>query len=395
VVSALFIPEHHPFAELSVTSLFAPIDLGPYHLPNRIFVAPMARARSDASRSPTPLVATYYAQRPTPGLIVTEASHVSLCTASRPGTSAEHDARHRDGWSGVTDAVHNNGGGIFEQLYHVGRKAHPSALPGGAAPVAPSAIAAKGEIATAAGTQPFPTPRALEAEEIPDIVTAFGQAAQLAREAAFDGVELHAANGFLIDQFLRDGFNHRTDEWGGSVENRSRFLLSVLDALIEEFGAGRIGLPPSPHFRSDGIADSDPQVLFTHVAQALGARGVGYLHVVESTGLGAELGPAKAAAALAPWLKAAFGGSLVLARLYDLKTAQAALADGRADAIAFGRPFIANPDLVARLRQGSALKTPDPSTFYTGGANGYVDYQFLHDAEVLTTEEAEVRRSFF
>lgn len=365
-------------------TLFDPVEIGPLRLANRVVMAPMARARSEADRRPGPIVATYYAQRASAGLIVTEASHVSPWSVSRPGTSAQHDPRHRDGWAAVTAAVHAAGGRIFQQLYHVGRKAHPTGLPTGTRPVAPSAIAAEGTVATPEGLRSFRTPRALVVNEIDGIVEEFRRAARFALDSGFDGIELHGANGFLIDQFLRDGSNRRTDGYGGPVERRARLLLDVVDATAEVFGAGRIGVRLSPHFRSDGIGDSDPVALFGHVARALGARRIAYLHLIESAAPGGDHGPSDPADALAIRIRSEFGGPLILAGGYDLASARDALARGRADAIAFGRPFIANPDLVERLKRGVELGVPKPATFYEGGIEGYIDYPAHKDADVPT-----------
>lgn len=358
-------------------SLFKALQLGPYKIKNRIVMAPLARARSDEARAPTELVEIYYAQRASAGLIISEASHVSPFSVSRPNTSAHHSEAQNRAWARVVAAVHAAGGLIFQQLYHVGRKAHSSRLPGGASPLAPSAIPALGETPTAAGLQPFSTPRALRLAEIPGVVEEFRAAARNALSAGFDGVELHAANGFLIDQFLRDGSNDRTDAYGGSIANRSRFLLDIVDAVSDVFGPQRIGVRLSPHFRSDGIRDSDPAALFGHVAAALNAREIAYLHVIEGLRKGDDHGPLDGGEFLAPLLRKAFRGPLILAGGYSQETAQNILAARGADAIAFGRLFISNPDLPGRFRVNAPLAEPDVATFYSGGPKGYIDYPAL------------------
>jgi len=363
--------------DTAAPGLFTPLRIGPYEIANRLLLAPLARARSDENRAPTPIVETYYAQRATAGLLISEATHVSPISVSRPGTSALHTDEQQAAWTRVVSAVHDAGGRLFVQLYHVGRKAHASRLPGGQAPVAPSAVAAAGEIQTESGLQPFSTPRALETDEIPGIVEDFRNAARRALAAGFDGVEIHGANGFLIEQFLRDGSNRRTDAYGGPVENRVRFALAVVDAVVSVFGADRVGIRLSPHFRSDGIADSDPAALYSHLVEQLGTRGLAYLHLIESTDRDTEWGPAGDGPFLADRLRALFKGPLVLAGNYDRDTAEAAVKDGRADAVAFGRLFIANPDLPERFRRNTGLNPPRPETFFTGGSTGYIDYPAL------------------
>ncbi|ACO78381.1 NADH:flavin oxidoreductase/NADH oxidase [Azotobacter vinelandii CA] len=352
-------------------SIFQSGQIGNLALANRIVMAPLGRARSDVqSRVPLPRVATYYSQRAGAGLIVSEATHVSPNSVSRPGGSAIHTAEQVEGWKAVTAAVHAAGGRIFQQLFHLGRKAHQGRLPGNALPVAPSAIAAQGEVETPQGPQPFPVPRALERAEIPALVEEFRQAARNSLLAGFDGVEIHAANGYLIDQFLRDGSNRRQDDYGGSVANRARLLLEIVDAVIGVFGPGRVGVRISPHFEVDGIGDSDPAALYTHVAEQLQARGIAYLHLIEPD----SVEPARR---LAPRLRQLFRGAFILAGEFDRARAIRALAEGRADFVAFGRLFIANPDLVERLRREAPLNPPDEATFYSGEEHGYIDYPFL------------------
>jgi len=355
-------------------TLFSPLRVGALTLPNRVVMAPLGRARADVERrTPTASVCTYYAQRATAGLIVSEATHVSPDSVSRPGTAAIHEEAQVEAWRRVTDAVHAAGGRIVQQLFHLGRKADPARLPRGGLPVAPSAIAARGEFSTIDGPRPFPVPRVLEADEIPAIVAAFGRAAHNARRAGFDGVEIHGANGFLIDQFLRDGANVRSDRYGGSVENRARFLLAIVDAARAVFGADRVGVRVSPHATGDGTTDSAPAALYAYVAEQLRARGVAYLHLIEPV-------TTPEAERLGPLLRRTFGGPFILCGGFDRASAARALEEARADLIAFGTGYIANPDLVERLRRDAAWNPPDPSTFYSGGDAGYIDYPFLSPA---------------
>jgi N-ethylmaleimide reductase len=370
---------------MTASALFSPLTIGPYTITNRIVMAPLARARSDEDRAPTPIVATYYAQRASAGLIVSEATHVSPYSISRHGTSAQHSEAQSAAWSRVAAAVHEVSGLIFQQLYHVGRKSLASAIPGGAQPVAPSAIAANGELAAANGPQPFSTPRALERAEIAGIVTDFRRAAGYALKARFDGIEIHAANGFLIDQFLRDGSNQRRDDYGGSVENRARFLLEVFDAVSEVYGPSRVGVRLSPHFQSDGSSDSNPAALFGFVASSLNARGAAYIHLIEGTTAGGEHAPGAGDGFLAPLFRRTFGGPLILAGDYDRKSAEETLRSGRADAIAFGRLFIANPDLPARFRLDAPLNEPDPGAYYGGNEKGYTDYPTLNATHIVAS----------
>jgi N-ethylmaleimide reductase len=351
--------------------LFEPLRVGAVDLPNRIVMAPLGRARAHAeTRQPTPSVATYYAQRATAGLVVSEATHVSPESVSRPGTSAIHDDAQVAAWARVTAAVHAAGGRIFQQLFHLGRKADPARLPHGGLPAGPSAIAARGEFSTPEGPRSFPVPRVLRLDEIAPRVAEFARAAANSRRAGFDGVEVHAANGFLIDQFLRDGSNRRDDRYGGSVANRSRFLLEVVDAIGTSVGFDRVGVRVSPHARGDGTDDSNPRTLYEHVAAQLSARRIAYLHLIEPVDTRAE-------DRLAAPLRRTFGGPIIVCGGLERASAAQALTDERADLVAFGAGFIANPDLVERLRLAAPWNTPDPSTFYNGGDRGYIDYPFL------------------
>ena len=357
--------------------LLRPIKIGRYDLRNRIVMAPMQRARNDADRVPTPLVAEYYTQRTSVGLIVTEASSVSPLSVGRPGAAAIFRDAQAQGWKRIAQAVHANGGTIFQQLYHLGRKSDPSRMPDGKTPVAPSAVAATGQLAGANGPVPFAMPRPLGLDEIPGVVAEFAHAAENARDAGMDGVELHGANGYLIDQFLRDGTNRRTDRYGGSPANRARLLLEIVEALIGVFGADRVGVRLSPHFRIDGIADSNPAAIFGHVAGALGTMRIAYLHLIEAAVPGLQQSPPPGMAPLAADLHRAFGGPMIVNGGYTRETANAAIASGTADLVSFAALMIANPDLPERFRRGAPLNEPDRTTFYDGGAKGYVDYPAL------------------
>jgi N-ethylmaleimide reductase len=356
-------------------SLFEPLRVGTLTLPNRVVMAPLGRARADAiNRQPTASVARYYAQRASAGLIISEATHVSPNSVSRPGSPAIHDDAQVAAWWRVTEAVHAAGGRIFQQLFHLGRKQDPELLPGKQLPPAPSALAAKGEFNSAGGPRPFPVPRAVAEQEIPELVAEFRRAARNSKRAGFNGVEVHGANGFLIDQFLRDGANLRNDGYGGSIANRARFLLEVVDAVSDEFGPGRVGVRLSPHSVSDGTSDSTPFETFRYVAEQLRLRNVAYVHLIEPV---TTREPKQLAAAL----HEAFRGPLIVCGGFEQASAEQAVQSGRAQLVAFGSGFIANPDLVERLRRSAPWNTPDPSTFYGGGDRGYVDYPFLTTAQ--------------
>lgn len=357
--------------------LFAPVRIGEMELPNRVVMAPMTRNRAGEGFVPREINARYYEQRASAGLIVTEASQVSPRGLGYPDTPGIYSSQQVEGWRLVTDAVHRAGGRIFLQLWHVGRISHPSLQPEGELPVAPSAVRPEGEAATYEGMQPFVTPRALETDEIAGVVEQFRLGARNARLAGFDGVEVHAANGYLLDQFLRDGTNRRDDRYGGSVENRSRLLLEVLAALFEEWPAGRVGVRLSPSGTFNDMNDSDPAATFGYVVEALDKLGLAYLHLIEATE--ADLRHGGTAVATAD-LRARFRGPLMVNGDYDGARGNAAITSGAADLVSFGRPFLANPDLPERLRRGAPLNEPDPATFYGGGAEGYVDYPTLEKA---------------
>lgn len=362
-------------------SLFQSGQIGNIATPNRIVMAPLGRARNHAdTREAQERAIVYYTQRATAGLIISEATHVSPGSVSRPGTGAIHSDGQTASWNQVTQAVHHAGGRIFQQIFHLGRKADPDRLPGGLPPLAPSAIAATGNLPLAGGgTKPFPVPLALTLEEIPSVIADFRLAAENARKAGFDGIELHAANGFLIEQFLRDDANRRDDAYGGSIENRARFLLEIVDAAIAVFGPAGVGVRLSPHFTVDGPGASDPYTQFSYVAWALNRRGIAYLHLIEP-----EATPAKRK--LGAYIRNIFSGSLILAGEYDRDSATRVIAAGLADFVAFGRLYIANPDLVARFRLPHApLNIPDEATFYVGGDQGYIDYPTLETDQALAS----------
>lgn len=352
-----------------MTSLFDPVSLGPLTLANRVVMAPLTRNRAGAGLVPSEHAAEYYAQRASAGLIITEATQVSADAQGYQDTPGIYTPEQIAGWRKVTDAVHAKGGRIFVQLWHVGRVSHVD-LRGGAAPVAPSAIRAATKTFVNNAFADVSEPRALALDEIPTIVADFAQAAKNAITAGFDGVEIHGANGYLLDQFAKDGANQRTDAYGGSVENRSRLMLEVAEAVTQAIGAGRTGIRLSPVSPANGVSSSDPQAQFDHIVSGLDALGLAYVHIVE----GATGGPRDVAPFDFEGLRARFRGAWIANNGYDLDLAQKQLAKGKADLIAFGRPFIANPDLVSRLKTGAALAEMNPATIYGGGAAGYTDY---------------------
>ncbi len=358
-------------------NLFTPIALGPYTLPNRIVMAPLTRNRAGAGNVPSDLAVEYYRQRASAGLIFTEATQVSPQGVGYPNTPGIHSAAQVDAWRRVTDAVHDEGGRIFLQLWHVGRISHPSLQPEGALPVAPSAIKPEGDAVTFEGMQPFVAPRALETVEIPGIVAQYRNAAAKALSAGFDGVEIHAANGYLLDQFLRDGSNRRTDAYGGPIENRFRILREVTQAVIDIWGQDRVGVRLSPLNRFNSMSDSQPEATFRYAARELGAMGLAFLHVVETTTLDGS-DPRRVDRAQ---IAKDFGGVYIANGGYDKARASEAVANGGSDLIAFGKPYIANPDLVERFVKDAPLNTPDPATFYGGDHRGYTDYPSLGSAK--------------
>jgi N-ethylmaleimide reductase len=359
---------------MTAPDLSAPFQLGPLALPNRVVMAPMTRNRAGPGNVPGPLNATYYAQRASAGLIVSEATQVSPQGVGYPGTPGIHSDQQIAGWKLVTDAVHGAGGRIFLQLWHVGRISHPLLQPGGALPVAPSAIAPAGKAWTLEGMKDFVTPHTLDIGEIAGIVEDFRRGAQNARMAGFDGVELHGANGYLIDQFLRDGANRRTDRYGGSAQNRVRFLLEVMEALVEEWGAERVGVRLSPINPYNDIADSHPADTFATAVNELNRFGLAYLHVVEP---GASDPVANGETPDIRFFRKLWRGPLIGNKGYDPERAQSVLRDGTTDLVSFAALFLANPDLPERLRRGGPYNPPDRPTFYGGGAKGYTDYPAL------------------
>ena len=355
-----------------MTGLFSPITIGELALPNRIVMAPMTRNRSQQGVA-TPLNAEHYAQRASAGLIISEGSQISSQGIGYPGTPGIHSDAQVEGWRQVTDAVHARKGHMFCQLWHCGRVSHPD-LKAGELPVAPSAIRPEGQAITLEGPRDFVTPRALETDEIAAIVADYAHAADCARRAGFDGVEIHAANGYLIDQFLRDGSNQREDTYGGSLENRTRFLLEVTAAVTDTLGAERVGVRLSPFNPFNDIHDSDPRTTFSYAVEQLNRFDLAHLHVTEM-----DMGqPGAAGPGFDPGvLRAAWEGIYMTNGGYDKARANAAIQSGAADMVAFGVPFIANPDLVERLRTDAPLNEADPDTFYGGDASGYTDYPTL------------------
>jgi N-ethylmaleimide reductase len=360
--------------------IFAPVPVGPFTLPNRIVMAPMTRSRATADGLPSPHAATYYAQRASAGLIVSEAAYVAPEGVGSPGTPGICTEEQAAGWRPVTQAVHLRGGRIFLQLWHVGRISHPCMQPGGGLPVAPSAVAAQGHVFTSHGMQPLVTPRALETAEVNALVNRFAHAARMARAAGFDGIDLHAANGYLIDQFLRSDSNHRLDRYGGSVANRARLLTEIVEAVSAVWGPDRVGVRVSPLQEHNSMRDRAPGSLFGHVAEVLARIGIAYLHVVEPC-LGHPMASEEGQQMLR-LLRSSFPGPMVVDGGLDLGSAQAALAGTGADLVAFASPFIANPDLVERLAGGLPLATPDRRLFYEGGDHGYIDYPAFRTAPV-------------
>lgn len=350
--------------------LLTPIQVGAATLSNRMLMAPLTRARSDLAHLPNDLMTEYYAQRASAGLIITE------CTMIAPGTSAFvtepgiYTAEQIDGWKKVTDAVHAKGGKIFMQIWHAGRAAHPL-LNDGAATVAPSAIAIKGDIQTPSGKVAHAVPHALTGAEIATLVQAFASAATHAIAAGFDGVEVHGANGYLIDQFLRDSANQRTDNYGGSLENRARFLFEVLTAVSTAIGSDRVGLRLSPLNSFNDMKDSDPLALTEFLATRLNDFKLAYVHLMRADFFQVQTGD------VVPVARAHYQGVLIGNMGYSAEEAEAAIRDKKLDAVAFGTAFLANPDLPARVKAGAALNTPDQSTFYSPGAAGYTDYPSL------------------
>ena len=354
-----------------MTDLFSPLQLGSLTLPNRIFLAPLTRCRADAGHVPNALMAEYYAQRATGGLLIAEATMAMAGNSAFWREPGVYDDAQVEGWKLVTKAVHDKGGRIFLQVWHGGRATH-SLLNGGQQPVGASAIAiTDSETHTPKGKKPYETPRVLEDAEMPGIVQGFGKAFENAKRAGFDGVEVHGANGYLLDQFLRDGSNQRTGRYGGSLENRARLLLEVTQAACNVFGKDRVGVRISPLNSFNSMKDSDPVALATFMAERLSELQVGYLHLMRADFFGVQKGDV-----VTP-VRKAFRGVLVGNMGYTPDEAQAAVQSGAVDAIAFGTPFLANPDLPRRIREKAPLNEANAKSFYTPGAKGYTDYPAL------------------
>ncbi|HUJ11602.1 MAG TPA: alkene reductase [Verrucomicrobiae bacterium] len=348
--------------------LLEPITIGNLRLANRVFMSPLTRCRASVGRVPNTLMREYYVQRASAGLIISEATSVTPMGVGYPNTPGIWSPEQIKGWKQITAAVHAAGGKMFLQLWHVGRISDPSYLDG-ALPVAPSAIAAKGHVSLIRPQRPFVTPRALETNEIPSIIEAYRQGAANALAAGFDGVEIHGANGYLLDQFLQDSTNHRTDEYGGPIENRARLMLAVTDAVISVWGAQRVAMHLAPRGDAHDMGDSNPAATFGYVARGLGRRKIAFICVRES------VGPNR----LGPELKKQFGGIYVANESHTRDSAEQLLRAVEADAIAFGKLFIANPDLPKRFARNAPLNTPDQQTFYADGPKGYTDYPALPD----------------
>ncbi len=355
-------------------NLFSKYKLGDLELQNHMVMAPMTRCRALAGNVPGPLTVTYYVQRASAGLIITEGSQVSPQGVGYVRTPGIHSPEQVAGWKKVTEAVHDAGGKIFLQLWHVGRVSHPDFL-GGELPVAPSALPLEGYVHTPLGKKKIETPRALELDEIPGIIEQFRKGAQNAKAAGFDGVEIHGANGYLLDQFLRDGSNRRTDKYGGSLENRVRLPLEVTEAVVSVWGADRVGYHISRHVSYYSMSDTNPRRTYSYFAEELNKIRLGYLQIVES--VGGWMGAVPKDVRLAPTIREIFEGTLILNGGYDAKSGNEAIEKGHADLISFGVLYLANPDLPERFRKNARLNSPDVATYYVGEEKGYIDYPKL------------------
>ncbi len=354
--------------------LFTPLAVGEIDLPNRIVMAPLTRNRAGEGNVPHELNAEYYEQRASAGLIISEATQVTPQGLGYPNTPGIHSPQQVAGWRLVTNAVHARGGRIFLQLWHVGRISHPSLQPNGELPVAPSAIAPRGDALTYDGPKPFVSPRALGLEEIPGIIEQYRIGAQNAKKAGFDGVEIHGANGYLLDQFLRDGSNQRDDQYGGSIENRSRLMLEVAEAVLEIWPAGRVGVRLSPSGTFNDMHDSNPVVTFEYLVDALNRYRLSYLHLIEVSAKDMCHGGKAVPTRL---FRDIYQGCIMVNGDYDGDRGNVVISNGEADLVSYGKRFIANPDLPERLRLNAPLNEPDETTFYGGGTEGYVDYPTL------------------
>ncbi len=359
-------------SEISEKNLFSTISIGDLKLANRMVMAPMTRNRAGEDNVPQEINVEYYRQRATAGLIVTEGSQVSAEGVGYPATPGIYNDAQVSGWKNITDAVHKEGGHIFLQLWFCGRISHPDLLPDGQTPVAPSAIKPEGEAFTYEGMKPFVAPRALEQEDIHIIVEQYRNAAEKARQAGFDGVEIHAANGYLIDQFLRDGSNQRSDEYGGNKENRMRFLDEVIAGVLSVWDNNRVGIRLSPENTFNGISDSNPQTHFEYFIAQLNTYNLAYLHILEGDMV-------KASRKLDyQTLRNNFHGLYIANCGYNKDQAEHSIINGECDLVAFGVPFLANPDLVYRFKNSLTLNEADPKTFYGGDKTGYTDYPFAN-----------------
>lgn len=354
-------------------NLFSRYKLGDIELSNRMVMAPMTRCRAVEGNIPSPLAVTYYVQRARAGLIITEGSQVSPQGVGYVRTPGIYSLEQVAGWRKVTDAVHQSASKIFLQLWHVGRVSHSDFLNGGL-PVAPSALPVEGYVHTPLGKKKIETPRAIELEEIPGIVNLFRRGAKNAKAAGFDGVEIHGANGYLLDQFLRDGSNRRTDQYGGSLQNRARLPLEVAKAVADVFGADRVGYRISPHFQRYSMSDSNPHETFCYFAEELNKLKLGYLHMIERVGEPMLVAPE---ARFASAVREIFKGTLILNGGYDAEKGNAAIQESEADLISYGSLFLANPDLPERFKRNAPLNAPDIATFYAGEEKGYIDYPAL------------------
>ncbi|MFH0968860.1 MAG: alkene reductase [Methanobacteriota archaeon] len=357
-------------------NLFSPYSFNDLELKNRMVMAPMTRCRAIEGNVPNPLSVLYYTQRASAGMIITEGSQVDPMGIGYSRTPGIHSQEQISGWKNVTDGVHREGGKIFLQLWHVGRMSHPDFLQG-ALPVAPSALPIDELIHTPIGKKKIPVPRALESSEIPGIVEQFRRGSRNAKAAGFDGVEIHGANGYLLDQFLRDGSNTRTDSYGGNLQNRARLPLEITKAVTSEWDTKRVGYRISPHFLIHGMADSNPEETYSYLAHELDRLGIGYIHLIEP--VGGTLGATPKMKQLASTIRTKFSGTIILNGGYDAQTGNTAINECRADLISFGAIFLANPDLPERFRRNAPLNPVDVSTLYVGEEKGYTDYPTLND----------------
>jgi N-ethylmaleimide reductase len=362
--------------------LLSPFQLGELTLPNRMVMAPMTRNRADENGVPRPMSAEYYAQRATAGLLITEATQVSPRGTGYIFTPGIYTQAQTSGWSTVTDAVHQAGGRIFCQLWHTGRVSHPSLQPDGSAPLAPSAVQADTMVFTSNGFEPAAVPQELTLDEISDIVAEFAQAAKFAKEAGFDGVEVHGANGYLLEQFLKDGTNKRTDAYGGDVSSRIRFCLEVVREVVEVWGAGRVGLRISPGGIFNDMYDSDPHSLYCVMIRELNTIPLAYLHIIEPLPDHPTFKTQEGVPPTAPILREQYTGTVIVNGGYGKEQGEAAISKGQADLVAFGVPYLANPDLAERFKRNAPLNEPDTNTFYGGDEKGYTDYPLMNVASI-------------